>query len=282
LDALDQMLQDPEIEVIGLIGKPPAPKVWKSIQARIDEARMKENPKEVVLCLIGSKSSKDKASSYSCADFEETANVIAALLNQSQSIETVRKDLIQHREQIKIQAKLMGKRKGSLRGLFTGGTLCYEAQLMALPILGVVHSNAPVDPQMLLEDPLKPCGHAMVDYGDDAFTQGKLHPMMDPSFRSKMMIQQGLDPNTAVILFDLVLGYGCHPNPAESLSESIQKVKEARGESVHIIGSICGVEEDLQICSKQRQQLESAGAIISASNAEAALLAASLVEVDPL
>ncbi len=282
LDAFDAMMEDEEIQVIGLIGKPPAKEVWEQIQSRIIEARKSSMPKEVVVCLIGAELNVEAIDYHACADFEETASVIDALLKKQPSVREVRQELHRRRKDLKDRAQKLGKRRGWLRGYFTGGTLCYEAQLKGLPVLGEIRSNAPVDKCMILEDPLYPIGHAMIDYGDDTFTQGKLHPMMDPSLRSKMLLHQGQSPDVGVILFDLVLGYGCHPNPAESLSDAIRKTKEMRGDDLHIIGSICGVEEDPQVLSKQKDQLESAGAIIAASNAEAALLAAYCVEVEKL
>lgn len=280
LDAFDAMLEDEEIQVIGLIGKPPAKEVWEKIQIKIKEAKKASVPKEVVVCLIGAEPNVEALAYHPCADFEQMACVISALLNKQPSVREVRKELHRSRENLIGLAETLGYRRGWLRGFFTGGTLCYEAQLKCLPVLGKIRSNAPVNKRMTLKDPLKPTGHAMIDYGDDTFTQGKLHPMMDPSLRSKMLLHQGQNPEVCVILFDLVLGYGCHPNPAESLSDAIRKLKKLRGEGLHIIGSICGVEEDPQILSKQQDQLESAGAFIANSNAEAALLAAYCVEVD--
>ena len=108
-------------------------------------------------------------------------------------------------------------RAGALRGLFCGGTLCDEAMLIASAELGEVRSNIPLRPDWALAASLRWSGHSMVDFGDDALTQGRAHPMIDPSLRNQKLADSLADPATAVVLLDVLLGHGSHPDPVGEL-----------------------------------------------------------------
>ena len=90
-------------------------------------------------------------------------------------------------------------------------------------------------------------GHVCVDLGEDEFTQGRLHPMIDPSLRNRRILQEARDPATAVILLDIVLGYGAHPDPAGATVEAIREAQHlaaAAGRHLVFVASVCGTEGD--------------------------------------
>jgi FdrA protein len=179
------------------------------------------------------------------------------------------------------QVKKIGKRGGYLRGLYSGGTLCYEAQLIASAKLGPVWSNAPLDKKMKLEDSLKSKEHSIVDYGEDEFTQGKLHPMIDASFRCERILAEAKDSEAGVILLDVVLGYGCHADPGGAVAEVVKEAKKTCGDRIAFVASICGTDADPQNASartSQKKTLEDSGVVVCDSNARAVHLAAALIE----
>jgi hypothetical protein len=118
-----------------------------------------------------------------------------------------------------------------------------------------------------------------LDLGDDDYTRGRPHPMIDPSLRDAAIRTQGADPNTAAILFDVVLGFGSHDDPARGLAQALadaQSAARAQGRTLALIGHVCGTDGDPQDKASQVQQLEAVGALVVGSNVEAALLAAHL------
>ena len=119
----------------------------------------------------------------------------------------------------------------------------------------------------------------MLDLGDDDFTVGRPHPMIDPSTRVVRIAQEAADPQTAVILLDIVLGYAAHIDPAGALVPAIRAAKagaRAAGRDLAIVAFVCGVEEDPQVRSTQEQRLVAAGAVVAASSTQAARAAADI------
>ncbi|HOO88638.1 MAG TPA: fatty-acid metabolism regulator protein, partial [Synergistales bacterium] len=239
---------------------------------------VKAGGKPAVLGFIGGEAKSDSDGVFVCRELEETAAVAAALAN-GQDGAAARDALYAEYDALKQQAEKIGKRKGYLRGLYSGGTLCYEGQLVARGILGPIWSNTPLDASKKLADSLKSVEHTMVDYGEDEFTQGRLHPMIDVSLRADRILEEAKDPGVGVILLDVVLGYGCNDDPATGLAEGIRKARKVAGERIAFVASICGVDTDPQNASRQREILEELGVHVCESNARAARLAAMLVEV---
>ncbi len=172
-------------------------------------------------------------------------------------------------------------RSGVLRGLFAGGTLCEEAMAIAAGRLGPVYSNVPLRPEWLI-DPLTPAGqtgrHTMIDFGDDALTVGRPHPMIDQRIRLDRLAAEAADPGTAVILLDVVLGHGAHPDPAGELAPAISAALARR--DLSIVVSLIGAGSDPQDPASQAVALAAAGAHVFASNAQAARFACDLAWAD--
>jgi hypothetical protein len=163
-----------------------------------------------------------------------------------------------------------------VRGLFSGGTFCYEAQMLLSEVLGIVWSNTPINPANALSDVWTSREHTLIDLGDDVFTRGRPHPMIDQRLRLERIAQEFNDPETAVILLDVVLGYGAHPDPATGLAETISEVRRG-GNGAVFVASVCGTSGDPQNLTKQETVLQEAGILLAPSNAAAARLAAGIV-----
>ncbi|MQA86185.1 MAG: FdrA family protein [Streptosporangiales bacterium] len=172
-------------------------------------------------------------------------------------------------------------RPGAVRGLFAGGTLCEEAMLLAADQLGPVRSNVPLRPEWRLGSDLRAPGHVMLDFGDDRLTQGRPHPMIDSSLRTERLAAESRDPDCAVVLLDVVLGYVADPDPATTLAPAIREARsgaERDGRDLAVVASLCGTEADPQGLLRQAEALRDAGAAVFVSNAAAARHAVALIE----
>ena len=152
-------------------------------------------------------------------------------------------------------------RASDVRGLYSGGTLCSEAGLILGPLLG--------------QD-----AFSVIDLGDDEYTVGRPHPMIDFRLRNEYIIAAAEDPTTAVILLDIVLGYGSHADPAEALRPALERARaiaQAAGRPLTIVASVCGTESDPQGLARQESALHAAGVLLAPSNAQAVRLAARVV-----
>ncbi len=178
------------------------------------------------------------------------------------------------------------RRPGVLRGLYSGGTLADEAMVVAGTVLGDIRSNIPLRPDLALpptgrggQPALTGLGHVIVDLGDDEFTAGRPHPMIDPSVRLALLEQQAADPDVTVVLMDVVLGYAADPDPAARLAPAVRSAIASADSSdrvLSVVVALCGTSGDPQDRDAQATALVAAGASVLASNAEAARFAAGL------
>ncbi|GAA2021868.1 DUF1116 domain-containing protein [Terrabacter terrae] len=162
--------------------------------------------------------------------------------------------------------------QGSLRGLFCGGTLADEAMLIAAEVLGDVRSNIPLRPDLALGPDLRDPGHVVIDFGDDTLTRGRAHPMIDPSLRLERIAVEAADPTCGVLLLDLVLGHGAHPDPAPELADAIRAAREtaaADRRDLPVVVSLTGTAGDPQGLERCAEILTDAGATVLQSNANA-------------
>ena len=167
-----------------------------------------------------------------------------------------------------------GRPGGQLRGLFAGGTLCDEAMLIAAASVGRIASNIPLQPDWVLGDDLKSDGHTMIDFGDDRFTSGRPHPMIDGSARRDRLLAELADPATGVVLLDVVLGHAAAADPAAELAGPIRDAVHA---GVPVVASVVGTRDDPQGLRAQAAVLNDAGAWVFLSNAAAARTAVDLL-----
>lgn len=160
-----------------------------------------------------------------------------------------------------------------VRGVFSGGTLCYQAMLVLSHRLGPVYSNTPLEPDWRM--PAPPNSHLCIDAGEEEFTVARPHPMIDPEARADLLKDAGNDPSTAVLLFDVVLGHGTHPDPAGVIAPVVAGV---RGSAVVV--NVVGTSADPQGLDDQRRTLAEAGCLVAPTGARAALLAAAIAGRD--
>jgi len=265
LQGLSALAKDRDTKVIVLISKPPSPEVTKEVLAAARKAR-----KPVVVNFIGA-SINDKTV-HSARTLEDAANAAVALAHG-------RRPPGPAALRLKPPRLKMNPKQRFVRGLFSGGTFCYEASALLGEVLGDVWSNAPVDPLRKMKDVWKSQGHSLIDLGDDVFTRGRPHPMIDHRLRNERLLQEAADPEVAVILLDVVLGYGAHVDPAAEMLPTLRKAQDAarkKGRTLAIIASVCGTDEDPQGLPRQEVALREAGVLLAASNAEAAMLATAI------
>jgi FdrA protein len=162
-----------------------------------------------------------------------------------------------------------------LKGLYSGGTLADEAMLLAAPVLGDIRSNTPLKPELDLGTDLSAPGHVVVDFGDDALTVGRAHPMIDPTLRLEAISNLAARREPAVLLLDVVLGYGADPDPAHALAPTL--VAARRAGTLPVVIALIGTEADPQGWSRQADALAEAGAAVFASNAAATRYALDLL-----
>ncbi len=152
-------------------------------------------------------------------------------------------------------------RPGLVRGLFSGGTLRDEARFVGMPMLGEIGRKE------------SDHGHTFIDYGDDEYTQGRAHPMIDQTVRIDRLEAAADDESVGVILLDVVLGYGANADPAFELAPAIRRARKA---DVAVVVSLCGTAQDPQNRDAQARTLQEAGASVWLSNAAAAMEAVRL------
>ena len=170
-----------------------------------------------------------------------------------------------------------------VRGLFCGGTLMEEAKMAFMSSLpGTdVYANSAKGGSIPLDDLSTSRGHTFLDLGDDVFTQGKPHPMIDPQVRNARIAQEASDDQTAVILLDFVLGYGAHEDPVGAALSAIHAANVAcleKGRTVTFVAYVLGTDTDPQDKQHQEEMLEQEGVLVCQSNVQAAKLAASIVK----
>jgi len=159
-----------------------------------------------------------------------------------------------------------------IRGVFAGGTFCYQSQQILRAHQIEVWSNSPIDKRYSLRDPDRSQNHTLVDMGDDIYTRGRPHPMIDGSQRARRIIAEVQDPTVAVILLDFILGYNSSMDPVNDLLPAIhtaQKIAAGRGAKIVFAASITGTELDPQGYDSQERVLRDAGVFTFKSNASA-------------
>jgi len=162
-----------------------------------------------------------------------------------------------------------------LKGLYSGGTLADEAMLLAAPALGDIRSNIPLRPELDLGTDLSASGHVVIDFGDDALTVGRAHPMIDPTLRLEAIAALAESDEPAVLLLDVVLGYGADPDPAGALAPALTAARAKR--SLPVVVALVGTEGDPQGWGRQADALAAAGAAVFASNSAATRYALDLL-----
>lgn len=270
IQGIEALMNDPETEVIVLVSKPPA----ASVEARIYDL-IKDLDKPVVIDFIGGDAESIKAAgAIPCLSLEDAARKAVALVRNEEPSDFDGFDAAGSEIERIVEeaaAKLRPEQK-YLRALFTGGTLADEA----MKYLGESHeiySNIPLTADRDIKHLQDKKGHTCLDLGEDQFTRGRPHPMIDPMTRSEFF-ESDVDETTAVILFDVVLGYGSYEDPAGAVAESVEKARErlSSDQDFVVVASVTGTEQDPQNLEESVKRLKDAGVLVMPSNAQAVRL----------
>ena len=276
IQALKLLAADPSTDVLLLVSKPPAPEVLRKIAAEVRRIK-----KPVVAVFIGGEiKEKIKADFYPAKTLEEAAYK-AACLGKGWKITKAREiiyDLNLRAEELAKKEAAKKKKSRCLRGLFTGGTYVGEAQVILPDLIGEVKSNAPLDKRLKLKNSMELSGHAVIDLGEDEFTVGRPHPMIDFSLRNKLIVSEAKKPEVSVLLLDLVLGYGSNLKPLDDILPPLAAAFKSNKE-LSIVASVTGTETDPQVRSKVVKALEAAGVLVMPSNAGACRLAGEIIRM---
>lgn len=256
LDAIARLADDEGTSVILVVSKPPAP----DVAARVLDS-LGATGKPAIACLVGAEPRPHPAVRVA-ATLAEAAALAAAAAGAPPPQTTA--------------PPAVERRAGSVRGLFSGGTLCSEAAAILAAALDGVRSNAPAGSAGTLGPGERPPGHVCLDLGEEEYTRGRPHPMIDPVVRAQIIEEEGADPATAVLLLDVVLGHGSHPDPAGVLAPALAAARTANPDLV-VVAHVLGTEEDPQVRSRQEATLRGAGVLLQPTNAGAARLAAAVV-----
>lgn len=272
--SIDLLAQDAATRVIAIVSKPPAPEVARRVLQRAAASG-----KRVVVLFLGADLAGQRLPEHivPVRTLEDAASAAVALA-ENRRVEAARSDEAQRAA---AEAALLTPGQRYVRGLYSGGTFCTEAQLVWRERAMRVYSNAPLEPAVALEASAQGREHAAIDLGADEFTVGRPHPMIDPTLRIERLAREARDPTVGVIVLDVVLGHGAHEDPAAALAPAIREAKAAcaeAGRGLAVVTFLCGTEDDPQSLSAQREKLEAAGAIVQPGSTAAALFAAAIAE----
>jgi len=253
LAAIDALDRDDATRHIVLISKPPSSAVARTILERVARST-----KPFTICFLGADGQRVPANAKAAATLADAA---ALALARPVAVP------IDIPAMVRLVAAELDPKRRAIRGLYSGGTLCSEAQLVLRAAGEAFWSNAPL-PGAAMQRPAQ--GHLLMDYGADEYTVGRPHPMIDPTHRSEALREALADPALAVVLLDVVIGYGAHADPAGAVAAVVAAAKAPRPA---VVASVTGTDGDPQNRTAQVEKLESAGILVAAANAQAAALA---------
>ena len=256
---------DPGTDVVLLVSKPPAASAAATVLAECTTTR-------AVAVFLGL-DDVDAPDGVQLAPTLEQGTLAAARLVGA-SLPLLVEGLV---ARVATAAAGLGPSRRTVRGLFSGGTLCYEAQYVLEGLLGPIHSNEPLRKANGLPAPAG--AHVLLDLGAEEYTRGRPHPMIDLGTRLEALEELVGDPEVAVVLMDVVLGHGSHDDPAGQLAPVCERLMADGGPVVVV--HVLGTENDPQSYSRQRATLERAGCLVAETNARAAYAAGAVVRREP-
>jgi FdrA protein len=262
--AIASLRADPGTDVIFLVSKPPAERVARAVLATAGGFPL-------VAALVGGAPGAEIGGRQPIRTLEGGALAVLDVLGVD------RPDVVGDLEQRVTRAgESLDADRTLIRGLFSGGTLCYESLVILGDTVGPVYSNVPLEPSLRV--PAPPGSHICLDLGEEEYTVGRPHPMIDPAARLEMLDEQASDPAVAVVLLDVVLGYGSHEDPASELAPACARAVQ---QGVVVVAYVLGTQSDPQDYARQREILRRAGCIVTETAARASLAAAAVALRDP-
>ena len=262
--ALDALEADPDTRHIVIVSKPPGPRTEAALLARLAEC-----PKPVTLNLVGREAAELPPNVSLAPTLRDAARLAFGSGREGDDAGAPAPTL--RPPDTSARKPLPTGRPGRIVGLYSGGTLCAEGQAILRRAGLDVASNAPIPGATLLAPGgtphgFAPSGHAFLDLGADEYTAGRPHPMIEPAMRTGALVESLADPTVAVVVLDVVLGTGSHPDPAGPVARALDATRRDRPP---VVASVCGTELDPQDHDAQRRTLERAGVHVAGSNADA-------------
>lgn len=267
LMGIDVLDNDTQTKVIVIVSKPAGPETLKKILGRLASCT-----RPTVACFLGWEN--PEALQYKNVNIVRTLDdaVVKALSLGKQTTKLVALEESNKENLIKTETSKWNTGQRYLRGLFAGGTFCYQSQQILRDAGILAYSNAPLDKRYLISEPDNSIENSLIDLGDDYFTQGKPHPMIDSTQRAKRILKEANDPEVAILLLDFILGYVSTPTPVQDLQKAIlgaREVSQSQGRHITIIANVCGTDLDFQNLENQKKLLTDMGVIVFSSNAQA-------------
>ncbi|HYB21394.1 MAG TPA: acyl-CoA synthetase FdrA [Thermodesulfobacteriota bacterium] len=273
--ALEALLEDQETEVLVLMSKHCDERAAQGVVERTKESR-----KPVVAFFPSTRFLNEgkQGNVYPAANLEHIAALTVALVRGEKIPLPLTRDGAEEAMKFLIgrESPRFSPEQKYLRAFFAGGTLADEANEILPCLLNRVYSFPASERAIFLENPRASKEHCIIDMGDDAFTKGKLHPIIDPSLRNERILKEAQEGNIRVFLLDVFLGYGAHPDPGTGLARTIVEAKKAytkKGKSLCFVVSLTGTEGDPQNYNAQKRRMEEVGAIVMESSTRATYLA---------
>lgn len=266
LYCLDLLIKDTNTDIIVIVSKPPQEGVLEKIKQKLTRIN-----KPVIACFLGANPNIFLGTNVI---FESSLGGAAIKALEISGINTENNFNI---DDIVRKAKEKINSSKFIRAIYCGGTLAYETLLMLENNRYSVYSNLSKYQNKKLNSKMLSKEHTVIDMGDDEFTLGKPHPMIDPSLRSERFLQEALDKDVSILIADIELGYGSNDRAAEILAKDIEDIFQIRSDLIVIV-VICGSKQDYQNYSEKKQLFENIGAIVPPSNIEAIKLAIAILK----
>lgn len=273
--ALDALEADAGTNTIAFVSKPPGKLILTRLLQRLEKCQ-----KPAVCCFLGAEDVPDAGNQLHFARTIDEAVLWAVFLQDGHCTPAEPALTTEELEWVEIERGRWSLEQKYLRGIFAGGTFCYQSQQILRDAGLDVYSNSPLDPRFALDNPDQSCAHTLVDMGDEYYTLGKPHPMIDGALRKHRILTESLDPQAAILFLDFILGYNASSDPVGELLDAIIQAQRAaadRGSHLTIVASFCGTEDDPQDLHLQTKLLKDQGAYVFSSNARAALFCAHLL-----
>jgi len=277
LAAMDALEADPHTRVIAIISKPPAA---ATLAILLESIKLCKKP--VVGCFLGVDPVliSGKPNLWGSRTIDDAVR-ISISCSKDQAVQPAAGLTPEELAQISKEKKAWSPGQKYLRGILAGGTFCYQSQQILREAGFAIYSNSPFDKKFHLANSDQSVDHSIVDMGDDFYTVGKPHPMIDGTLRKRRILAESRDPQVAVIYLDFILGYNASMDPVGELLDAIieaKRVSRQRGGEITVVASICGTDSDPQDINFQIKMLKEAGVLVFRSNALASVTCCELLK----
>ena len=246
LSAMEALEADPQTQLIVILSKPPGKIALARLTPRISRC-----PKSVIVCFLGFKNNfLPGATPHPLARTLDEAAMLAVRAVTGRPPFNLESEPASFQDLIRKERAGKTSAQKYLRGLFAGGTFCYQAQQILQEYGMEAYSNAPLEGNLMLANSAGSVKHTLVDMGADEFTSGRPHPMIDSRWRYDRILTEARDPEMAILLLDIILGFNSCPNPAGDLAPAIGAAKREfikKGGALSVIASVCGTEDDARL-----------------------------------